>query len=139
MILREMTQYLIAVQGMPKSIENTFQKMTKEFIWKNRKPLINKETLSLPREQGGLKILNIKLRNQAIEIMWLKRYLDLSKNRPKWAYITDILIEEQMTKASGKVDKLAKINIFLQTWKTNTSSNSKLKDDTYVYTHLAHP
>lgn len=126
MIVGGMTQYLTAVQGMPTEIEIGLSKLISKFIWKGGRPTIQMETLFRPREEGGLNVLDLKTRNKAIDIMWLKSFLDISPARPKWAYIADILIGECVTKSSGKVDQISKLNTFLQTWDPNTSPSSKI-------------
>ncbi|KAG0691460.1 hypothetical protein DFH29DRAFT_819613 [Suillus ampliporus] len=42
--------------------------------------------------KGGLGLLNITARNEAIEITWVKAFMDLSDSRPAWAFITDTVI-----------------------------------------------
>jgi hypothetical protein len=42
------------------------------------------------KEAGSLNILDIKSRNEAIDLMWLKTYLDFSPNHPPWAAIMDL-------------------------------------------------
>ena len=80
MVVGEMTQYLAKVQTMPKQVEKTLIKTIRNFMWNGKKPSVNKDTLHLPIEQGGVKLLDIKVRNQAIDIMWLKSYLDFTLN-----------------------------------------------------------
>lgn len=50
--------------------------------------------LESTKESGGVKLLNPKTRNDAIDIVWLKGYLNLTDTRPTWAFITDILLNE---------------------------------------------
>ena len=50
-----------------------------------KKLSVNIDTLYLPIEQGGVKLLDLKVRNQAIDVMWFKSYLDLTPKRPMWA------------------------------------------------------
>jgi hypothetical protein len=67
---------------MPKQIEDTLEKIIRNFMWDGKRPPVNMNTLHLPIRQGGVKLLDLKARNQAIDIMWLKSYLDLSPKRP---------------------------------------------------------
>jgi ribonuclease HI len=94
-----------------------------------KKPTVNLKTLCLPIQKGGVKLLNLKARNQAIEIMWLKSYLDLGPKRPMWAYVADVLISENVSKSSGAVTSLAQINTYLQSWSPGLHSSSKLPID----------
>lgn len=117
------------VQGMPKSAEKKIAKMTRDFIWNEKQPMVSAEQLSNEIENGGIKLLDVKARNDAIEIMWLKPYLNLNKDRPTWAYVMDVLIGQNITKNSGQVHKLSQFNIFLQSWKVNSTGTSRLPED----------
>ena len=87
------TQFITKVQGMLTHIEEALTKALRDLIWDNdTHPRIALEHLHLPLRKGGLNLLDIRARNKAIEIMWLKAYLDLSPSHPTWATLTDILI-----------------------------------------------
>ena len=108
------TQYLAKVQGMPPRIEDAIQKIIQEFIWDNEPiPRLKPTILELPLEEGGLNLLSVKTRNEAIEIMWLKSYLNFSPSRPTWAIITDILINAS---APPNISPLGKLNTYMQSW-----------------------
>lgn len=112
------TQYLAKVQGMPKEIEKAFQKLIQDFIWDGeRAPRIALETLELPLDEGGLNLLNIRTRNEAIDIMWLKSYLNFSPSRPAWAVVTDLLINAA---APPNISPLGRFNAYTQSWNPPT-------------------
>ena len=68
-----------------------------DFLWDRRKKgLITMEAASAPRENGGLGIPNIELRQKAIQIMWLKKYLDTKEKRLTWAWLADNLIAKDI-------------------------------------------
>jgi hypothetical protein len=84
------------------------------FIWdQGKKPRLAMDLLQHPIHEGGLNILNINARNQAIEIIWLKAYLNFSSSHQKWAIITDHVI---LAAAPPHSVKKARENPFLQTW-----------------------
>ncbi|KAG2335301.1 hypothetical protein BDR05DRAFT_837851, partial [Suillus weaverae] len=86
-------QFLTKAQGMPKSIESALIKMIRNFIWNDaRTSSINLEQMYKKKEEGGINPLDIKSRNEAIEIIWVKSYLDLSKSRPTWALLMDLIL-----------------------------------------------
>jgi hypothetical protein len=58
-------------------------------------------------------LLDIKARNDAIDIVWLKAYLDISPKCPTWARITDLIIDAT---APSDTNEEARINAFLQNW-----------------------
>jgi ribonuclease HI/endonuclease/exonuclease/phosphatase family metal-dependent hydrolase len=87
------TQYFTAVQGMPKETEDRFIKMIRAFMWAdNSRPLIGLEHLYEPKERGGLGLLDIKARNEAIRLMQLQSYLKTGDDRPTWAFAWDTII-----------------------------------------------
>jgi hypothetical protein len=112
MVVGGHTQFLTQAQGMLKETKDTLNRMIKNFIWEdNSSPRIANETLRNPIMEGGLDLLDLKIRNEAIDIMWLKTYLDFSPKRPEWATITDLIIE---VSAPKRLFKKAIINLFLQ-------------------------
>ena len=129
MIIGGMTQYLTKVQGMPKATEKALMKIQRDFIWDTKKPMVSMDRLSKLITEGGIKLIDITSRNEAIELMWMKSYLDLSEKRPTWAFAMDVLIGQQITRNSGDVHRLSQVNKFLQTWRVNTSGPSKLPED----------
>jgi ribonuclease HI/endonuclease/exonuclease/phosphatase family metal-dependent hydrolase len=87
------TQYFTAAQGMPSDVENRFEKMIRAFMWADStRPLIALESLYEPRERGGLGLLDIKSRNEAIRLMQLRSYLKTGEDRPTWAFAWDATI-----------------------------------------------
>ncbi len=79
------TQFLTKAQGMPTHIEEALTRIIRDFIWEgSTSPRIALESLYKPIKEGGLNLLDIKVRNDAIELVWLKSYLDLTPSRPLW-------------------------------------------------------
>jgi hypothetical protein len=78
---------------MPDAIEKALNKIATVFIWDDdSSPRIALQTLQRPIEEGGLNLLNVNARNEAIDIMWLKTYLNFTQTCPTWAAVTDIII-----------------------------------------------
>jgi ribonuclease HI len=118
------TQYLTQVQGMPKNIELLVEKRLKAYLWKDKTSRVNIETVHAPISRGGLKMLDISARNKAITIMWLKRYLDFTQNRPLWANFADSILADAVPRSEDKIDPAIRINPFLQKWKSYTYSKT---------------
>ena len=117
-IIGGMTQFLTMAQGMPENIEKALTKIARKFMWSgDSSPRLALEILQRPINEGGLNLLDISTRNEAIELMWLKEYLDLSPSRQDWARVTDLLINAA---APPTINPEAKTNSFLQTWKPAT-------------------
>jgi hypothetical protein len=118
MVIEGCSQFLTQAQGMPKHIEDALIKLIRNFIWEeNATPRIALEYLYYPIKKGGLNLLDIRARNEAIEIIWLKAYLNMSPERPTWAKITDIILD---TTAPQGYNAQARMNTFLQTWNVPT-------------------
>lgn len=112
------TQFLAQAQGMPTHIEKAITNIVRDFIWEeNITPRIALDYLQQKIEEGGLNLLDLKARNEAIEIMWLKTYLNMSPTRPPWAKITDLLLDAV---APQGYNAQARLNTFLQTWNMPT-------------------
>ncbi|KAF6752733.1 hypothetical protein DFP72DRAFT_790274, partial [Ephemerocybe angulata] len=110
------TQFKTMVQGMPPEIKKEVIGIVKDIMWEGSVVGVNKDTSSLPYEQGGRKVLDISKRNEAILLVKVLRWLLPPPLRPIWAYVADQLIEEDIPD-SQKVDDLdATMCTFLQTW-----------------------
>lgn len=89
MMVGGQTQYMSNVQGTPDSVEKEIIKIIRNFAWDDKRASINLQMLYQPIDKGGLGFLDIQSRNEAINIMWLKRYLTFGDDRPTWAYVAD--------------------------------------------------
>ena len=125
MVVGGHTQFLTQAQGMPKETEDALNRTIKNFIWEDDSfPRIANETLRNPLMEGGLDLLNLEVRNEAIDIMWLKMYLNFLPKCPEWAIVTDLIIEAT---APDGLNKRAIINPFLQRWAAPTRGTNALK------------
>jgi len=112
-----MTQYLTVVQGMPKAVEENLIRQTCTFTWDNEgKPTIGLGTLTASIPDRGKQLLDIGMRNVAIEMMWIKGYLKMSDNCPSWADFADRIFAKYATNEQLIVPPAARINHWLQTW-----------------------
>lgn len=97
---------------MPDHVKDMLTKLLRTFIWgKNVSPRLVLDSLHAKREKGGIELLNLKNRNEAIELVWLKEYLKVKPTRPTWAKLTDALINDL---APTNVHPEARQNTFLQ-------------------------
>jgi ribonuclease HI len=113
-----MSQYRTATQGMPAKALKEIRHIIRDFIWDNKRPLINEATLQLPRSQGGLGILDPVARNEAIDMERLRRYLNFGPDRATWAYIVDATINVLHPDKRGLAKRK---NTFIQKWSVPTS------------------
>jgi ribonuclease HI/exonuclease III len=108
-----MSQYRTATQGMPVKALKEIRRITRDFIWDNKRPLVNEETLQLPISEGGLGILDPVARNEAIDMERLRRYLNFGPDRATWAYVVDATINLLHPKEGRRAQRQ---NTFIQNW-----------------------
>ena len=73
------TQFLTKAQGMPPHVEAAIKKIIRDFIWDNDEhPRRALEYLYRPLKEGGLNLLDIEARNDAIELVWMRDFLNLT-------------------------------------------------------------
>ncbi|KAG6894098.1 hypothetical protein C0992_007522 [Termitomyces sp. T32_za158] len=113
---------------MPKNIERVLARKIRAFTWNEKKAPVAGHILFAPRDEGGRDLLDIVSRNEAIGVMWLKAYLNLGPERPLWAWVADALLARNVPTSELHVDPRARINIFLQSWKSTKSRSGACKD-----------
>lgn len=65
----------------------------------------------MSHKYGGKKLLNIRVNNEAIELMKAQNYLKIGQDYPKQAIIADKIISTKITKK--KAGNSLKLNLFL--------------------------
>ncbi|KAL7279519.1 hypothetical protein ACG7TL_007362 [Trametes sanguinea] len=112
-----MSQFLTTVQRMPKNVVNRLNTVIRNYLWNDRHtPPVRMEFMFLPVEMGGFQILDLEARNESIDIMWLKDYLNY-RDRPLWAYIADDILAKVVPARCIPTETELRINPFLQNWK----------------------
>ena len=125
MIAGRKTQFLTRVQGMPKPIQAKIQKLILEFVWGKERATMNTRDIAQDPAHGGRKILDIARQNEAIDLMWVKQYLNIGQNRPKWTYMMDkILRLERPKRAKETYQMIENWNPLTQGWNLNTRSTN---------------
>ncbi len=121
MIVGGMTQFFTTVQRMPDEIVKRLTKIIRGYLWEDRHNTpVGMQHVCLPVAMGGLGILDLNARNEAIDIMWLKTYLDLGEERPLWAYLADDMLVNHVPKNIRPRQSDLRVNPFLQKWKPKT-------------------
>jgi hypothetical protein len=113
---------------MPKSVEKKLTKRIRQYMWKGEeRGNVNEETLRAPIQEGGRNVLDLEARNQAIDIMWLKSYLDLGPDRALWAYVQDANFAARVPNSEQGVDISVRMNPLMQSWKTSCGPKTNIK------------
>ena len=123
MIAGGKTQFLARAQGMPETIQDEIHRTITEFVWgKERASMSIKDAAQDPK-RGGRKIMNIVRRNEAVDLMWVKQYLNMGKDRPKWAFMMDEIFRMARPKnATATHWMVEKWNPLTQDWRPKTKS-----------------
>ena len=123
MIAGGKTQFLARAQGMPKEIEDEIRKSITEFVWSEKTATMGIKDAARSPEYGGRKILDIVKRNGAIDLMWVKQYLNMGPDRPKWAYLMDEIFRlERPKRARETYNMIGKWNPLIQNWNPKARS-----------------
>ncbi|PPQ74327.1 hypothetical protein CVT24_000429 [Panaeolus cyanescens] len=124
------TQYLTRVQGMPTNIEHKIEKIIRDFMWdktgtERYHPPVGMDTLTEMQESGGRKVIDIKARNEAIDLMRLRSYLKEPHLRPRWTKVADELLSRAASGRQAQRIPHTHENTFLQKWDpTKRQSNA---------------
>ncbi len=118
MIVGGTTQFLTMVQRMPNAIVMRLNKVIRGYLWDDRvNTPVGMKHVYLPVSKGGLGMIDLEARNEAIDVMWLKMYLDFGEDRPMWAFLVDDLLATYVCKDCNPRQKAQQRNPFLQRWK----------------------
>ncbi|PPQ81543.1 hypothetical protein CVT24_000305, partial [Panaeolus cyanescens] len=125
------TQYLTRVQGMPEKTETRIERIVKNFMWGSDKtnfsPPVKTSILQKDKESGGRKVLDIRTRNEAIELKKLQSYIITENdNAPIGKPILDEIIQRSEPGPEGTRDPEARTNIFQQTWQYGKRGKNKV-------------
>ncbi|KAL7280190.1 hypothetical protein ACG7TL_006609 [Trametes sanguinea] len=117
MIAGGMTQFLTEVQSMPKDVTKRLTKIIRDFMWDGRgAPPISDEQLQMRWGKGGVDLLDIEARNEAIQVGWLRSYLRLGGERPPWAAVVDDHMATMVPKSVSVKDRDLRTSPFMQQW-----------------------
>ncbi|KAH9891236.1 hypothetical protein C8Q73DRAFT_651532, partial [Cubamyces lactineus] len=76
--------------------------------------------------EGGLGLLDVKARNDAIDLVWVREYLSLKAGRATWTSLADALLARAVAATAKRTDPNARVNAFLQTWEVSTRTAAGL-------------
>lgn len=97
-------------------------RLVRSYFWDGACPLINLETLYAPIEMGGRKLLDLRTRNEAIQCMKIKEWLNFSPDRAKWAFVCDEIIRICSSESHQVIDRALLHSPVLQKWNITISS-----------------
>ena len=76
---------LTVLRSIPSEYIEIFQKLIKTYIWDDKKARIPLHILQGSKEDGGLGLINIKIKDQTCKLKWVVKLLN-DKNLREFAY-----------------------------------------------------
>ena len=64
---------LQTLEDPSESFFSAFDKMIKDYLWRGKRDKIPLQTLQSEKNQGGIKLVNMRFRNQSLKIAWIFR------------------------------------------------------------------
>lgn len=123
-LIQSRALFLATVNGMPQNTEKQMTRLMKDFLWNNKKGLLDVKYTISPRDEGGLNTPHLRSRLEAIEIIWLRKYL-APHNKPDWTYVADAILKNNIT-AKPIVEIPSRISWALQTWHESAKPSAKI-------------
>jgi hypothetical protein len=130
------TQYLTRVQGMPKDVEDTLNKVEHIFLWDRKKARVTQETMILDIADGGKRILDITARNEAIDLWNLQSYLVQGPERALWCYFVDYIFVKFLEASYLNVRPGQILNIFLHDLHVPISARTPFPEEIKRMVHV---
>lgn len=125
MVVGRKMQFLTRAQGMPELVQKEIQKAVTEFIWGKKQAVICIKNMVRDVTQGGRKMVDIAKQNMLIDLMWIKQYLNMGPNRPKWAYMVDKIFQMERPKSAKETHQMIeRWNPLTQDWKPKLRSTN---------------
>lgn len=124
-IVQSKAIFLATVNGISNRRAEEMNKKMRRFLWSGKKGAINWTRATLPREDGGLNVPDMKARIDAINIMWLKKMASPPNERPRWAWVADEIIKKNANK-EVKLEESSKVDWVLQTWKESKAKWARI-------------
>ncbi len=92
-----------------------YKEVILDYIWNGKRPKISYDILIGKREQGGLKLCDLKMKDRALKIQWIKRIRNKNSSLSNLAYYFLPKMGEYIWKCNLNpydVDKILPINTF---------------------------
>lgn len=125
MIAGGKTQFLTRAQGMPESVQKEIQKTITEFVWGKERATMSIRDIAQDIGRGGRRMMDLAKRNEAIDLMWVKQYLNMGPSRPKWAFMMDEIFRMERPKRTKETHEMIKNwNPFTQDWSPKAHSTN---------------
>ena len=80
--------YAMEMKTIPEHFISEINKIFDNFMWKNGKRTIKRDLCTLPRELGGLGLIDVSILSKVKKVMWVIRYLKAYNNTERADWVT---------------------------------------------------
>jgi hypothetical protein len=95
---------LTVLPAPEKQFYTIFNRLTREFLWKNGRVMVSCENLSKDIEHGGLKLTNIEELSKALKITWIKR---IYTSEGSWQNLVKAILGESEKEQIWELDPVS--------------------------------
>ena len=85
--------YILSPLPTDQRVVNEVNNPCYNFLWDGKGDKIKRDTMISYYEQGGLKMVDVKIFSKALKATWIKKYLD-QNNHAKWKLFFDLLLQD---------------------------------------------
>ena len=114
LVASQLVYRLTVLPQIPRNYVDCFNKMIGLFIWNGKKAKINLEVLQGNKDQGGLGLVNLKIKDQALKISWLFRL----ENDPMLKTLAYDALENNLDNLTWKCNTKAQDIVMITTRKS---------------------
>ncbi|KAJ7222669.1 hypothetical protein B0H12DRAFT_1241099 [Mycena haematopus] len=119
------TQYLAQVNGMPAAVVKHVLKSQKEFINDGKRAMISREQLMAPKDKGGLGMLDLEARNEALHLMKTAALAETDTDkRAHWVSLASHCIKKKVVQNPRVADD-AKSDVIVQNYRISQRAHRK--------------
>ena len=85
--------YILSPLPTDQRVVNEVNNLCYNFLWDGKGDKIKRDTMISDYEQGGLKMVDVKIFSKALKATWIKKYLD-QNNHAKWKLFFDLQLQD---------------------------------------------
>ena len=85
LVYSKLYYYMLTMISPKSDIYTQLAKMTQTFIWDGKRPKIAMDDLTLPKKQGGIKLVDLKLKNSTLKCTWVQQIMNATD---EWVDLT---------------------------------------------------
>ena len=121
--------YILSPLPTNNSAINKINSMLFNFLWDGKGDKIKRDIMISDYNNGGLRMIDIKLFNKALKSSWITKYLD-SENHGKWKFLFDLVVrkfyEVTLVKKICQNTSNYRIPLFQKYYESGRTLNMKL-------------